>query len=255
MVAMNEQENTAAPKWDERNSANFIDYADIFVPDRAGQVAAICDLIPPPRSGGHIVELCCGEGLLAEALLERFPASTLHGFDGSPTMLAAARERLGRFGQRFEPRLFDLADQSWRHLPWPCDAVVSSLAIHHLTDDEKRDLFRDVFAMLAPGGAFVVADVVQPRGALAVALAARTYDAIVREQSLQTYGDLRGYEQFRALDWNPFSLAEPDPIDKPAPLAEQLRWLEEVGFADVDAYWVRAGHAIFGGTRPPDPAR
>lgn len=197
---MDDETSAPVPQWDERNSADFIDYADVFVPDRAGQVAAICDLIPPPRSAGHMVELCCGEGMLAEALLARFPSCVVHGFDGSPTMLDAARERLSQFGQRFDPHQFDLAERGWRQLPWPCDAVVSSLAIHHLTDEEKQQLFHDVYTLLAPGGVFIIADVVQPRSALAEALAAHSYDAIVREQSLQAYGDLRGYEQFRALD-------------------------------------------------------
>ena len=29
----------------------------------------------------------------------------------------------------------------------------------------------------------------------------------------------------------------------------QLRWLEEAGFSSVDCFWMRAGHAVYGGYR------
>jgi hypothetical protein len=32
-------------------------------------------------------------------------------------------------------------------------------------------------------------------------------------------------------------------------LYEQLNWLSEAGFASVDCYWLRAGHAVYGGCR------
>jgi hypothetical protein len=35
----------------------------------------------------------------------------------------------------------------------------------------------------------------------------------------------------------------------PDSLYAQLGWLEEAGFRDVDAFWQRASHALFGGFR------
>jgi hypothetical protein len=40
---------------------------------------------------------------------------------------------------------------------------------------------------------------------------------------------------------------DPDDIDRPSRLFDQLKWLERAGFVDVDVYWMQAGHAIFGG--------
>jgi hypothetical protein len=39
-------------------------------------------------------------------------------------------------------------------------------------------------------------------------------------------------------------------MDKPSGIFEQLRWLAAAGFTAVDAYWLQAGHAIYGGQKP-----
>jgi putative AdoMet-dependent methyltransferase len=40
----------------------------------------------------------------------------------------------------------------------PFDSVISTYAVHHLTDDEKRLLFSKVFTSLVPGGRAVFGD-------------------------------------------------------------------------------------------------
>ena len=42
---------------------------------------------------------------------------------------------------------------------------------------------------------------------------------------------------------------DPEDIDHPSRLFDQLKWLEQAGFADVDVYWMLAGHALFGGRK------
>jgi tRNA (cmo5U34)-methyltransferase len=238
------------PAWDETDSQSFLDHGRFFVPEREEQIATICELIPAPAGPFHVIELCCGEGLLAGAILERFPRATVHGYDGSTAMLARARQALAAHGERFAGTPFDLADRSWRRFPWPLHAVVSSLAVHHLDGDGKRELFRDVALALAPGGALLIADLVRPATAAGAALAARAWDATVRERALALAGDLAPYETFRRERWNFYADPEPDPMDRPSPLLDQLRWMEEAGLGGVDVHWMKAGHAVFGGVRP-----
>jgi tRNA (cmo5U34)-methyltransferase len=238
------------PRWDEGDSQDFIDYGSYFIPDRETQIDVICSLIPPAPGQQHILDLCCGEGILTRALLDRFPVYYLHGFDGSPKMIERVQALLAGY-ERFASRLFDLADKNWRELPWPVHAVVSSLAIHHLDASQKQDLFRDIFAMLAPGGVFIIADVIQPVTQLSADLAGKMWDEAVRERSLELDGNLLGYEQFQKMQWNSFVYPEqgPDPMDKMSPLFDQLKWLEQAGVADIDVFWMKAGHAIFGGRK------
>jgi tRNA (cmo5U34)-methyltransferase len=242
-------EQTDISRWDEEDSQSFIDYGRYFVPERETQIEIICDLIPAIDGLQHVVDLCCGEGVLCRAILDHFPTYHVHGLDISPTMLEAAKQALSEYGRRFDTQIFDLPDSSWRTFPWPLRAVVSSLAIHHLDDEQKQQLSRNVYAMLAPGGVFIIADLIWPTTQTGINVAGKGWDEATRQRALQLDGNLSAYEQFHALEWNSFTLAEPDPLDKMTSLYSQLQWLEQAGFANIDVYWMKAGHAIFGGVK------
>lgn len=231
--------------WSEESSQYFIDYAAYFVPDRGAQLDTICALLPAKPEPLHVVELCCGEGLLARTILERFPECRIHGYDGSDTMLEKARTVLQPFGERFTLHPFNLAAADWRSFPWPVQAVVSSLAIHHLNGNQKRELYRDLYQLIDPGGVLIIADLIQPVHPAGVQVAARAWDEAVRQEALARDGNLAAFDVFQRDHWNIYHY--PDPMDKPSGMYEQLRWLEEAGFDDVDAYWLKAGHAIYGG--------
>jgi tRNA (cmo5U34)-methyltransferase len=234
--------------WSEDESRAFLDQGRFFVPEREEQIETVVRLVPDPGSG-HLLDLCCGEGLLSKALLERFPNAAVHGLDGSAAMLARAQETLSAFGDRFEARAFDLADAAWRSFPWPLHGIVSSLAVHHLDDREKRRLYRDLAALLAPGGALVIADLIQPAHTLGTAAAAKAWDEAVRRRSLDLAGNLDAYNAFRDTGWNLYAMTEPDPYDKPSRVLDHLHWLGQAGLVDVDVYWLKAGHAIYGGVK------
>ena len=239
--------------WDEADSREFIDSGRIFVPDREEQIATVLDLIPefPEPGEGLLVDLCCGAGPLTAALLERFPRARVLAMDLSPTMLEhVVRTTLDEHRERLQTRQFDLAETSWRSFPEPVHAFVSSLAIHHLDGEGKRRLFCDLAAALAPGGAVVIADLVRPASPTGQALAAKAWDEAVRRRALEIAGDLSPYRIFREERWNFYSDPDPDPIDQPSPLINQLQWLAEAGLIGVEVHWLKAGHAIFGGYRP-----
>jgi tRNA (cmo5U34)-methyltransferase len=102
----------------------------------------------------RVLELGTGSGVTSRRVLARHPHAHLTGVDSSEHMLAAA-DLPGA-----DLRLQDLRDP----LPeGPFDLVFSALAIHHLEAAAKADLFARVAAVLAPGGRFVMADVVVPK--------------------------------------------------------------------------------------------
>jgi SAM-dependent methyltransferase len=241
-----------ANQWSESDSASFINLAEIFVPGRTEQIAALLHLIPAQADETFtIVELASGEGRLAEAVLENFSACHYIALDGSELMRTRMAQRLVRFSSRLEIRPFDIAEQAWRTtLPTPLRAVLSSLCVHHLSAQGKQKLFQDVANHLETGGALLLADIIEPATPHVAQLFARQYDAIVRQQSLALRGNLSGYEQFQAMKWNYFTYDYGEQTyDQPSQLSDQVRWLSSAGFTHADCYWLRAGHAVYGGYR------
>jgi ubiquinone/menaquinone biosynthesis C-methylase UbiE len=116
------------------------------------------------QAGEEVLDLGCGTGALALQLLAREPGARVTGLDPDPKALALAREKAKAAG----------VEIAWREgyagrAPFPAqsfDRVVSSLMIHHLASQEKRDAFRDVRRLLRPGGTFHLLDFGPARGAL-----------------------------------------------------------------------------------------
>lgn len=144
-------------------------------------------------AAARILDLGSGTGETMRAVGAVHPAAELIGVDESDGMLQAARELLP--GADF--RVARLQDR----LPeGPFDLVVSALAIHHLDDGEKADLFARVFAVLRDGGRFVLGDVVKPV--------------------------------------DPADVVTPidEGFDKPSPARTQLSWMTTAGF-DATIRW------------------
>jgi tRNA threonylcarbamoyl adenosine modification protein (Sua5/YciO/YrdC/YwlC family) len=137
----------------------------------------------------RILELGTGTGETARRLLARHPDAMLVGVDVSEQMLAAARRALP--AHSVELRVGRLEEE----LPLgPFDLVASALCVHHLSGRQKAGLFERVRDALAPGGRFVLADVVVPAD-----------PADARTPLTPGYDD-------------------------PSTLSEQLRWLTQAGF-------------------------
>lgn len=237
--------------WSEADSDIFIDYGRYFVPERGRLIRTMVELVPVPEQGSaHVVELCCGEGLLTAALLRRYPDLRVLALDGSPAMLASTRRHAGADAGRLTTREFALEAADWRRFDAPPCAVLSSLAVHHLDGAGKRRLFADMAVALAPGGALIVCDIVRPTTAVGWRIAAQAWDESVAETVRRLDGADAALDAFRRDGWNFYADPEPDPIDQPSGLFEQLQWLADAGLADVDVHWMLAGHAIFGGRKP-----
>ena len=236
--------------WGEAESRLFLDHGNYFVPERETQIDTVCSVVPPPADGAPIVEICCGEGLLCSELARRFPRAEIHALDGSPAMLAAAREKLGATGSVWRASLIDIADDSWRRFEKPVHAFVSSLAVHHLDGPAKARLFADLTGQLAPGGVLVIADLVEARRDCCRELWERQWNDGVRERARLLDGDEAMFGVFREEGWNYYSDPDAAPVDMPSGLFEQMTWMAQAGLDEIDVHWLRAGHAIFSGRKP-----
>lgn len=167
----------------------------------------------------EVLDVGAGTGLLSAIVLGKFPDARLTLLDIAENMLDVARQRFAnRPGTRFIA-----ADYRHADLGGPYDIICSALSIHHLETEDKQQLFHRVHAALRPGGIFVNAD--------------------------QADGE-SGYFRKRYLDyWNDFLQSGPMneeqrakiqkrmALDRNEKLSDQLAWLRDAGFSDVDVVY------------------
>ncbi len=250
---MNSEGDSPQDPWTEADSELFLDRAEVWVPARAEMIDVLCSLVPADGDDTFAaVELGPGDGALARSLLLRFPHCQYLGLDGSAIMRARFSHDMESFSARADVQPFRLEQRDWRRqLPDPLRCVLASLVVHHLSDEDKRQIFRDLAQRIEPGGALLIGDIVQPATPEASRLYARHLDAAVKAKSLELTGNSESYDEFNKAGWNFFREPEPDGGDRPAALWDQLNWLVEAGLTSVDCFWLRAGHAVFGGFVPP----
>ena len=180
----------------------------------------------------HALDLGAGTGLLSAMVLEAHPNARLHLTDISDAMLAQARERFAG-----DPYVhITRQDHTALAASAEYDLVISALSIHHLENPDKQALFQKVHRALRPGGMFINID------------QARAPSTAAEEQ----------YEQFWLEDAHARGVAETAleqarermRDDKNALLSDQLEWLSETGFTEVDCWYKRFRFVTYGGTKP-----
>ncbi len=83
--------------WQESDSQDFARLGHVFTPGREEIETTLMELVPARRDESFVaVDVGCGQGWLSKALLRTFPSSHVIVLDGSPLMLAAAREACSR---------------------------------------------------------------------------------------------------------------------------------------------------------------
>jgi ubiquinone/menaquinone biosynthesis C-methylase UbiE len=191
------------------------------------------------------LDLGCGDGALAAAIFERFPGASGLLVDFSEPMLEAARNRFAGKSYAVRCANADYGAASWlaaAAADRPFDAVVSGYSIHHQPDGRKREVYREIFSLLAPGGLFVNLEHVSSASPwvesihddLFVDHLERFHSGRTRAEVAQTYHN------------------RPDKVANIlAPVETQCQWLREIGFTDVDCYLKVFELAVFGGRKPP----
>jgi len=189
------------------------------------------ELIPFPSDAPlRVLDLGAGTGLLSAFVARAFPHARITLVDVAAEMLTVARERLAAESARFEFRVLDF---STAPLPGEVDVIVSALAIHHLSDVAKQDLFRRCYAALRPGGAFINAEqVLGPTPAAE----GRNRDAWLRQVRARGVSET---DLAQALDRQK--------ADRCAPLEAQVRWLADAGFRDADCAFKHYYFAVYAG--------
>jgi tRNA (cmo5U34)-methyltransferase len=203
-----------------------------LIPEYQAMVEALVGTIPfEAQEPIRVLDLGSGTGTVARVVADRFRRASLTCVDVAPSMIAAAREKLAAHPQT----TFIVGDFATAELGGPYDALVSSLALHHLeTPCDKQRMYERLYALLAPSGVLVNADVVLGGDAW---LSARYLD-----RWAEWMAGTVGWDEVQTK-WLPKHAAE----DRPAPLIDHLDWMRAAGFAAVDVVWKRDNFAVFCG--------
>jgi len=102
-----------------------------------------------PSAPERVLELGMGTGETTRRLIEAYPDSWVIGLDASADMVFRARENYDdvQLARMEDP----LPDGPW-------DLVIGVLSIHHLSSDQKKNLFRQVRSQAR---SFVIGDIVK----------------------------------------------------------------------------------------------
>jgi ubiquinone/menaquinone biosynthesis C-methylase UbiE len=196
----------------------------------------------------RFLDLGAGDGALSQLMLAVFPQAEAVLVDFSEPMLAGVERRLAGQG-RWQVVRGDLSDPAWRDaLPGGSyGGAVSSLAIHHLPAARKRALYAEVYELLEPGAMFVNLDYVSVAGPLS-----GLWDEELLAKSVRLERERGGSRTAHELEHD---LCDDADEDRPDPLDDQLRWLRESGFEDVEVAFKWAEAAVFGGSKPAGTGR
>lgn len=162
-----------------------------------------------PITAKRVLDLGTGDGRLLALIRLNNPAVYGVALDFSDPMIEQAKKLFANDRKvsviKHDFSLPLPADQLGRF-----DAVVSSLAIHHLTHPRKKQLYTEIFNLLNPKGVFC------------------------NLEHVSSATENLHWKFVASIGWTP---EMEDPSNKLLDVHTQLQWLREIGFVDVDCAW------------------
>ena len=170
-------------------------------------------------SNPRILDLGAGTGLLTQLLWEKHPKARFQLVDMAEEMLNIAKNRFS--GQEnFEYINEDYLKYDFDGL---FDMIVSSLSIHHLNHSDIKSLYQKAYDHLKPDGIFLNADEVIGPGSYSEEMYQKNWMEVIDQAGLEESDKKVILERMN--------------FDNPATLEDNIKWLQEAGFKDVDVYY------------------
>ena len=171
------------------------------------------------KENPDILDIGAGTGLLSAFLMEKYPEASFTLIDISEKMLDIAKDRFrGNSNVKYI-----VADYSKYHFVEKYDMVVSALSIHHLEDEEKKEIYKKCYSLLKQNGILINADLVYGETSFIENLNKNIWRQYIEDSGLPEEEIQAGYERIK--------------LDKEATLDQQMNWLKEAGFCDISCIY------------------
>ena len=193
----------------------------------------------------NLLDLGAGDGLATAEVMRHQPVEQATLTDFSEPFLVAARERFAEGDLDTAFITGDFRESDWHpavNARGPFDLVVSRFAIHHIPDEMKKSLYGKVLEWLRPGGMFVQIE----HTASASSLYNAAYDRMMVEYLIAARGDDANFDDVYAS----YRERADGGANILAPVWDQVEWLRELGFVDVDCAFKCFELAVFAGRKP-----
>lgn len=208
---------------------------------RTGQYALMAQLLPfGEQDRFTVLDLGAGTGAAARTVLSLYPNARAILADFSPQMMGEGARVMAPHDGRYVYVEFDLGGPAWPPaIPEQVDAVLTSQVIHHLPDERKRSLFREILLRLVPGGWYVNFDPFRAADPEVEAVWQRVNDRL--DPAAADRRQHRSPEEQAQYENHVRSMIDLD---------RQLGFLRAAGFEAVDVYWKQLDYVIHAGRRP-----
>ena len=214
----------------DKSVSYYDNWMKIAIPGHDKIFSTALELIPHKKyEAFDVLDLGAGTGLFSEFVINKYSRAEFLLVDLAPKMLSLARERFRDHKERFEYIVGDYRDCKDKN---KFDLVISSLSIHHLIDIDKEKLFRQIFLSLKDSGVFINVDQIKGATPAIQKMYWESWLRMVREKGAAE-------EQIQE------SIQRRKEYDQDASLEDQLRWLTEAGFIDVDCVYKNSFVGVF----------
>jgi tRNA (cmo5U34)-methyltransferase len=204
-----------------------------IVPFYNEMINALVSSIPFSKSFSFkVLDLGCGTGNISYNIKKRFPDSKITCVDLANNMIEIAQKKLSKYDD-IKYIITDFRDLKFEE---EYEAIVSSLAFHHLTDKDKKRFYKKIYNALSDKGVFYNADNV---------LGSNKYLQDIYMEKWKDFMHKKVSMGKIERKWLPKHKEE----DIPAKLIDQIKWLAEIGFRDVDVIWKYYYFAVYGGSK------
>jgi tRNA (cmo5U34)-methyltransferase len=180
----------------------------------------------------NILDLGAGTGLFSSLILQKYPAAKITLIDISEKMLDVAESRL----KGFSNVNYVLDDYTNFISHGNFDIIISALSIHHLSDTNKRELYRNTYLNLKKNGVFINADQVLGSTSFIESLYKNDWKKKVEASGLSKNEIESAYERTK--------------LDRMSNLKTQINWLQDIGFSDVDSVYKYFNFVVLYGRKP-----